>query len=86
MLEIMIEIMNYVQSPQYQNYFAQFDKKLTKNILKRCIVEVIAERILSKKSRDEHDETQPEEASEEGMQPFSMCEMDMHLDNQTIVC
>ena len=47
-LEIMIELIEYIQTPAYINYFQNYDKKLTKNILKRCIVEVICERILGK--------------------------------------
>ena len=45
-LPMMIEIIEYIQSPTYNNFFKDFDKKLTKNILKRCIVEPFADRIM----------------------------------------
>lgn len=86
MLEIMSEIMDYLQTPGYQNYFAQYDKKLTKNVLKRCIVEVIAERILCKKFNEKAD-LNPEDHSEEGSSaPMeSKCEIDIHLEDKSIL-
>lgn len=45
-LPLMIDIIEYIQSPSYNNFFKEFDKKLTKNILKRCIVEPFADRIM----------------------------------------
>ena len=47
-LILMIDIIEYIQCPQYNNFFKEFDKKLTKNILKRCIIEPFAERIMKK--------------------------------------
>lgn len=49
---LMIEIIEYIQSPSYNNFFKEFDRKLTKNILKRCIVEPFADRIMRKKVRE----------------------------------
>ena len=34
--------MSYIKEPQYANFFKNFDKKLTKNIMKRCVVDVFA--------------------------------------------
>ncbi len=45
-IQLMTDIIEYVQSPQYNNFFKEFDKKLTKNILKRCVVEPFNERIM----------------------------------------
>ena len=47
-LDLMIKIMDYCQSPQFANFFKAFDKKLTKNVLKRCVIDPFTERIMKK--------------------------------------
>ena len=54
----MTDIIEYVQSPQYNNFFKEFDKKLTKNILKRCVVEPFNERIMKKCLRSKSENEQ----------------------------
>ena len=54
-LKLMMKTIDYVQTAQYNNYFKEFDKKLTKNILKRCVVEPFAERIMQKVTTEEGD-------------------------------
>ena len=44
----MNEIIDYVKSPQFNNFYREFDKKLTKNVLKRCVVDPFTERIMKK--------------------------------------
>ena len=56
-LDLMIKIMDYSQSPQFANFFKAFDKKLSKNVLKRCVIDPFTERIMKKSiSPDEKDE------------------------------
>ena len=56
-LDLMIKIMDYCQSPQFANFFKAFDKKLTKNVLKRCVIDPFTERVMKKPiSPDQKDE------------------------------
>lgn len=52
-----MKIIDYIGSPQYNNFFKEFDKKLTKNLLKRCIVDPFAERIMKKVQQPSDGET-----------------------------
>ena len=53
----MIRIMDYCQSTQFANFFKAFDRKLTKNVLKRCVVDPFSERIMRKSiAPDQKDE------------------------------
>ena len=70
----MIDIIEYIQSPQYHNFFKEFDKKLTKNILKRCVVEPFNDRIM-KKSQRPNSEGNMVEATEVEFCPEDTIEM-----------
>jgi len=52
-LELMNSIIDYVKSAQFNNFFKEFDKKLTKNVLKRCVIDPFTERIMKKASSPE---------------------------------
>jgi len=52
----MIQIIEYIQTPQYNNFFKEFDKKLSKNVLKRCVVDPFSERIMKKVARMSEEE------------------------------
>ena len=45
-LDLMEKVIDYVETPQFLLFFAKFDKKLKKNVIKRCAVVPLAERIL----------------------------------------
>ena len=38
----MTQLIEYIQEPQYTNFYKNYDKKLTKNILKRCVVDLFS--------------------------------------------
>jgi len=50
--EVSKEILEYIQTPQYNNFFKQFDKKLTKNLLKRCVIDPLATLVSSHPIKD----------------------------------
>ena len=58
----MIQIVEWVDSPQYKNFFKEFDRKLSKNVLKRCIVEPFSERIMRKVPRMNEEEVGVEQS------------------------
>lgn len=37
-LAFFVDILDFIQSPQFQQFYAAFDRKLRKNIVKRCLV------------------------------------------------
>ena len=39
---VMNEIIEFVKCPQFKNYYKTYDKKLTKNVLKRCLVDPLS--------------------------------------------
>ena len=49
----MNDIIEYVKSPQFNNFFKEYDKKLTKNVLKRCVIDPFTERIMRKDATEE---------------------------------
>ena len=46
-LKLIREILEYVQSPQFAQFFANFDRKIRKNVVKRCVVQPLTKRILA---------------------------------------
>lgn len=46
-LGLMEQIIDYVATPQFKNFFREFDKKLHKNVIKRCAVLPLSERVLT---------------------------------------
>ena len=45
-LELMEKVIDYTETPQFKLFFAKFDKKLRKNVIKRCAIIPLAEKIL----------------------------------------
>ena len=45
-LDLMAEVVDYVETPQFVQFFQKFDKKLRKNVVKRCVVSPLAEKVL----------------------------------------
>ena len=45
-LELMDKVIDYTETPQFKLFFAKFDKKLRKNVIKRCAIIPLAEKIL----------------------------------------
>ena len=43
---LMEEIIDYVETPQFKMFFQKFDKKLRKNVIKRCAINPLAEKVL----------------------------------------
>jgi len=43
----MREALDFLETPLFNNFYAKFDKKLRKNVVKRCAVEPLIERIFS---------------------------------------
>ena len=37
-LRLMVDIVTYIQGAQFAQFFANFDRKLRKNVVKRCLV------------------------------------------------
>jgi len=66
-LQLINAILEYSESPSYKNYFAKFDKKLTKNLVKRCVVEPLCEKFLVKLEAEEEveDEEKKDVATEQ---------------------
>jgi len=46
---LMQGIVEYLHSPHYINMFKKYDKKLTKNMIKRCVVEQFCDKFLKKR-------------------------------------
>jgi deoxyhypusine synthase len=40
------QIVKYLSTPSYNNYFKVHDKKLTKNTIKRCVVDPFCEKFM----------------------------------------
>ena len=49
----MKEIVEYLHSPHYINMFKKYDKKLTKNMVKRCIIEPFCDKFLKRRDLTE---------------------------------
>ena len=45
-LELMEKVIDYTETPQFKLFFAKFDKKNRKNVIKRCAIIPLAEKIL----------------------------------------
>ena len=43
----MREALDFLETPTFNNFYGKFDKKLRKNVVKRCAVEPLIERIFS---------------------------------------
>ncbi len=50
---LMAELVEYLHTPQYINFFKNYDKKLTKNMVKRCVVEPFCDKFLKAKMGEE---------------------------------
>jgi hypothetical protein len=48
-VKLMSDFVDYVVSPAYHNYYSNYDKKLTKNIVKRCVIEPFVDKFMKKK-------------------------------------
>jgi hypothetical protein len=53
----MKDCLDFLDSPLFHNYFGSFDKKLRKNIIKRCVVEPLIELVFSSPSEAHRTET-----------------------------
>ena len=45
-VKLQAQIVAFLNTPTYNNYFKKNDKKLTKNTIKRCIVEPFCEKFM----------------------------------------
>jgi hypothetical protein len=45
-VQLMRDIVGYLQTPTFINFYKKYDKKLTKNMAKRCIVEPFCDKIM----------------------------------------
>ena len=45
------QIVHYLRSPSYANYYKNHDKKLTKNTVKRCVVEPFIDKFMKSPSQ-----------------------------------
>ena len=50
-LELMVAVLEYIESPSFKNNFGK-DKKIKKNLIKRCCVEPLHKRILNPKDKE----------------------------------
>ena len=46
-LKLMLSLIEFIQGPQFAQFFANFDRKLRKNVVKRCIVLPLTKRVLA---------------------------------------
>ena len=46
---LMNEIVQFLHSPLYHNFFKSKDKKLTKNMVKRCVVDPFRDKFMKKR-------------------------------------
>lgn len=68
----MDSIIDYIKSAQFNNFFKKFDKKLTKNVLKRCVINPFTERIMKKASSpEEKDEIEILAANEQNIKALN---------------
>ena len=53
------QIVAYLHSPAYVNYYKGSDKKLTKNMVKRCILEPFCEKYMKVHAHEDGEQTPP---------------------------
>lgn len=53
---LMRKLVEFLTTAAYHNYFKKYDKKLTKNIVKRCVIEPFSDKFM--KSKEQQNEGQ----------------------------
>lgn len=51
-LNLMVEVVTFATQAAFTNYYANYHKKLTKNVFKRCVVLPICSIVLAPAARD----------------------------------
>ena len=53
-VNLMHQLVDFLHSPKYINFYKKYDKKLTKNMIKRCFVEPFSDKFMKYDGDDPH--------------------------------